>query len=61
MEFIECSAKTGNNVDFLFENLSKVVLKSIETGKIDVSCESGGVKIGEFEPILPRGKERNCC
>lgn len=61
MKFIECSAKTGSNVDSVFENLSKAVLESIESGKVDISCESGGVKIGDFEPLIPREKKRNCC
>lgn len=48
MKFIECSAKTGSNVDSVFETLSQGVIDSIESGKIDATCESGGVKIGDF-------------
>ena len=35
MLFVECSAKTGYNVDSVFDTLSLAVLERIEKGEID--------------------------
>jgi Ras-related protein Rab-2A len=59
--FMECSAKSGYNVDYIFESLSTAVLEKVGKGEIDTSDESGGVKIGEYEPMNPQIKGRNCC
>jgi Ras-related protein Rab-2A len=61
MIFLECSAKTGYNVDILFETISLAILKKIEQGEINPRDESGGIKIGVNEPQILHSKHRSCC
>lgn len=46
MLFIESSAKTGYNVDALFETISESILEKLEKGLLNPRDESGGIKIG---------------
>lgn len=46
MLFIECSAKTGHNVDNMFVELSDEIIKRIEKNLVDPTNESIGIKIG---------------
>lgn len=61
MLFIEASAKTGLNVDALFEALSESILDKIEKGVLDPRDESGGIKIGVGQGIALEPKRRMCC
>jgi len=58
---MECSAKTGNNVDSVFELLSQTIFDNIEGGNIDPFVESGGIKIGESEAMNFKLEKRRCC
>jgi hypothetical protein len=60
MEFCECSAKNGTNIENLFTTISQTIIDRIESGKINPSDESGGVKIGEFGPPAVK-PVRKCC
>lgn len=46
--FMEVSAKTGLNVDKLFDLSAAKVLDKIESGEMDLKDESCGIKIGTF-------------
>ena len=46
MEYIETSAKTGDNINEAFNVMAKAILNKVENGIIDVSQESSGVKLG---------------
>jgi GTPase SAR1 family protein len=59
--FVECSARTGSNVEQVFETITRGVLLGIEEGRIDASSESGGVKVGEEEVLLLPRRSRHCC
>ena len=45
---MEVSAKTGLNVDKLFDLSAAKVLDKIESGEMDLKDESCGIKIGTF-------------
>ena len=49
MEFIETSAKTGENINTLFEEICKYVNKNIDEGKYDLNDPSVGVGKSEYE------------
>lgn len=69
MIFLETSAKSGKNIDELFNQCVKCVYKALEENKINIEREDSGVKKGiriEGEQkdeiklrILP--KDRDCC
>jgi Ras-related protein Rab-2A len=46
--FLEVSAKTGFNVDKLFDLSAGKVLEKIESGEMDLKDESCGIKIGTY-------------
>lgn len=47
--FMECSAKSGHNIDALMMKLSETILGRIEKGEISPKNEAIGVKIGVLE------------
>ena len=49
MLFMECSAKSGQNIDGLFMVLSEGITEKIEKGEIDPRNEAIGIKIGALE------------
>jgi Ras-related protein Rab-2A len=49
MLFMECSAKSGQNVDALFLVLTEGIKNKIEKGEIDPNNQSIGIKIGPLE------------
>jgi hypothetical protein len=62
MLFLECSAKSGHNVDSLFSSLSDTILTKIDKKEIDPNNEAIGIKIGslETEQIIQK-KKKKCC
>lgn len=46
MLFMECSAKSGQNVDAMFLVLTEGINTKIEKGEIDPKNEAIGIKIG---------------
>ncbi|CAK87655.1 unnamed protein product (macronuclear) [Paramecium tetraurelia] len=44
--YFETSAKTGENVDTVFESMAQTILKRIDSGEIDPSQEIYGIKVG---------------
>ncbi|CAD8212269.1 unnamed protein product [Paramecium octaurelia] len=46
--YFETSAKTGENVDNVFETMANQVLKKIDSGEIDPTQEVYGIKIGSI-------------
>ena len=46
---MECSAKSGQNVDGLFLVLTEAISIKIDKGEIDPKNESIGIKIGAME------------
>ncbi|CAK60274.1 unnamed protein product (macronuclear) [Paramecium tetraurelia] len=65
-EFQETSAKTGENVEFIFETLTKKIYENIKSNKIDPLDPNHGIKIGkirENERVteIPNQKKRSVC
>lgn len=61
--FIECSAKTGENIDILFNELSYVILDKIENNKIEPN-NLNGLKLKnkmEYMYIDEKKKDDKCC
>ena len=54
--FMEVSAKTGANVDKLFDLSAAKVLEKIEAGDMDLRDESCGIKIGTYSGNKNQGK-----
>lgn len=63
MLFMECSAKSGENIEGLFVGLADAITGRIQKGEIDPKNESIGVKLGTLE--VQKGKEeskkKECC
>lgn len=49
MLFMECSAKTGRNIDSIFTQLSDNIVSRVEKGELDPKNESIGIKLGSME------------
>ena len=49
MLFMECSAKSGQNVDSLFLSLTEAIESKIQKKQIDPKNEAIGIKIGSLE------------
>ena len=49
--FLETSAKTAANVEEAFVKTAEQIYHNIETGVIDVSNESNGVKVGQNDAV----------
>ncbi|KAM3142363.1 hypothetical protein pb186bvf_005520 [Paramecium bursaria] len=47
-EYFETSAKTGENVDQVFESMARKILSKVESGEIDPTQEVNGIKIGQI-------------
>lgn len=46
---MECSAKSGQNIDAVFSHISEGILAKIDRGEIDPRNESIGIKLGTLE------------
>ena len=46
LHFMECSAKTGQNIEGIFGQLSEVIVGKISRGELDPKNESIGIKLG---------------
>ena len=67
LPYFETSAKTGENVELVFETLARKVVEKIKRKEIDVASEFG-VILGEnqssnsaFKRTLQQRRGRNCC
>lgn len=49
MLFMECSAKSGQNIDSLFMSLTETIDAKIEKKEIDPKNEAIGIKLGSLE------------
>lgn len=62
MLFLECSAKSGHNVDALFTSLTDTILTKIDKKEIDPNNEAIGIKIGSLETEQTiQKKKKKCC
>ena len=63
MLFLECSAKTGENIQAVFATISDTISARIEKGEIDPKNESIGVKMGslQLEKSNNQGSKKQCC
>ena len=59
---MECSAKTGQNIEGIFSQISEVISNKIAKGELDPKNESIGIKLGamEAEPGVKKDR-KNCC
>jgi hypothetical protein len=46
---MECSAKSGQNIDTLFCTLAEAIVSKIDKGEVDPKNESIGIKLGTLE------------
>ena len=46
---MECSAKTGQNIEGIFGQISEVIVGKINKGELDPKNESIGIKLGALE------------
>lgn len=62
MLFMECSAKSGQNIDAMFMVLTENINNKIEKGDIDPKNEAIGIKIGAMESERQISeKKKKCC
>jgi Ras-related protein Rab-2A len=62
MAFMECSAKSGQNIDAIFTSVSEAIIGKIDKGEIDPKNESIGIKLGTLEvEKSQKNKEKSCC
>ena len=59
---MECSAKSGQNVDAMFLVLTETINTKIEKGEIDPKNQAIGIKIGAMESEKQISeKKKKCC
>ena len=59
---MECSAKTGQNIEGIFGQVSEVIVGKIGRGELDPKNESIGIKLGAMESEKEmKPAKRNCC
>lgn len=46
---MECSAKSGQNIEGIFGQISQAIVGKIERGEIDPKNESIGIKLGSMQ------------
>jgi len=65
INFIETSAKTGENVENVFFNCTIEIAKKIKNNEYDLSDDSCGIKVGEIinskNIFNNKKKKRKCC
>ncbi|EGR34204.1 Ras-related protein Rab-2 [Ichthyophthirius multifiliis] len=63
IQFIETSAKQGENIELVFKKSTELVLNKIEKGEINPSNESNGVKVGpqQIDEKVNQQAESKCC
>ena len=68
--FVECSAKTAQNVDEAFQNTARSIYQNIQEGKYDLSNESNGIRTGpnsiissttHLNPAQRPAEKAGCC
>ena len=59
MDFLESSAKTGENIEKIFKKICEFISKNIDEGKYDFNNPSHGVKRLEIEENLKINKSLN--
>ena len=58
---MECSAKSGQNIDAVFGLISETIANKIAKGELDPKNESIGIKLGAMETEREENKKKNCC
>ena len=61
MHFMECSAKTGQNIEGIFAQASEVIVNKIEKGELDPKNESIGIKLGAMEADHAKNRDKKDC
>jgi Ras-related protein Rab-2A len=62
MMFMECSAKSGQNIDAVFLHISEAIIGKIDRAEIDPRNESIGIKLGTLEgDRKDKKKDKDCC
>ncbi|KAM3128729.1 hypothetical protein pb186bvf_019141 [Paramecium bursaria] len=56
MNYIETSARTGDNVDKVFEDMAQRIMKKVDSKQIDYTQDIYGIKLG---PFYTQNKEEN--
>ncbi|KAJ3426588.1 ras-related protein rab-2a [Anaeramoeba flamelloides] len=62
--FLEASAKTGHNVNQIFQNMTRIIYQKIQNGELSTESELSGIKIGSTAKlIVSKKKEKSggCC
>ncbi len=58
---MECSAKTGQNIEGIFGQVSEVIVGKIDRGELDPKNQSIGIKLGAMEVDHGQKKDRKEC
>lgn len=61
IHFIESSAKSGYNASYSFQLLTEKIIQKVEAGLIDTSDENGGVRLGEYTPVVAKIESKGKC
>lgn len=56
--FLESSAKTGQNIETVFGQISEVIVDKITRGELDPKNESIGIKLGAMETEREQKKKK---
>ncbi|CAD8208584.1 unnamed protein product [Paramecium pentaurelia] len=59
LEFYETSAKTGKNVDVVFESVANKILRKIETKQINLDDQMLGIKVNFNGKMKKKSKSQN--
>ena len=59
MEFYECSALTGDNINEIFVNSCKIINNNIKKGIYDLNDPSNGIQIFNLEDDMEINKTYN--
>ncbi|KAJ6229936.1 ras-related protein rab-2a [Anaeramoeba flamelloides] len=62
--FLEASAKTGHDVNQIFQNMTRIIYQKIQNGELSTESELSGIKIGSTAKlIVSKKKEKSggCC
>ncbi|KAJ3424570.1 ras-related protein rab-2-a [Anaeramoeba flamelloides] len=62
--FLEVSAKSGHNVNQVFQNMTRIIYQKIQNGELSTESELSGIKIGSTAKLIvskKKGKSGGCC
>ena len=58
---MECSAKSGQNIEAVFSLIAETIVNKIAKGQLDPKNEAIGIKLGSMETEKELRKKKECC